>query len=555
MSTHSATYCPEDNKLRLYPAYRLSADEFAKVKRMGFKWAPKQGLFVAGAWSPDREDMLLEMCDGYIGDEDYSPEERAADRAERFSEYGGKRIGEAVNHADTFDAGPTVFGHQSAARAQRQADRHDRHRKHAVNQWQKAEYWQRRTAGVISNALHRSSAPVRRSRLLTLEAELRGVVARYTPPDNPPHIIEQQAYDYSTGKYKHDGAKVHHVWVGPKGRGGRWVELSALDAIKADCERWENHLRLRINYEQMMLANEGGMAAEVKIEPGGWIRADLGRYRKLIEVDGWAQIIKVNRSPATKRVTSVVCLGRDLYGYCDPEKQNKVRELVIDIQRQGENAYRAPTDEEREQFATATKERKAKAKASKPKAPPLINPTEEHAQRLQDIWNEQARKESTRCTTMSEVVRMTQAEYSARSKGSYASFETVEITEKLNRFDRRGAGRVVVFKVRKASGKGSDFYAADRVIVITDKPQTPIPWDDVAEIAESMPTVESVTETLPRLYEMQHNANLRTANQKEYDELLDNARYVGYGYRDSTSQFGLTDAGMEAYKQLKLQTT
>ena len=37
---HSATYSPEDNKLRLYPACRLDADEYAKVKAAGFIWAP-----------------------------------------------------------------------------------------------------------------------------------------------------------------------------------------------------------------------------------------------------------------------------------------------------------------------------------------------------------------------------------------------------------------------------------------------------------------------------------------------------------------------------------
>lgn len=545
---HSATYSPEDNKLRLYPACRLDNETYQRVKSAGFKWAPKQEIFVAPSWSPSREDLLLELCE-YIGDEDYSPEERAADRAERFAGYQDKRFAEANGFADTFDAGPPALGHQSAARAERQASRHDRNRTRAVCQWQKAEYWQRRTEGVIANALHKSSAPVRRGRLLALEAELRGVVARYTPADNPPSIMDQQAYCWHTHSYKYDGAKVPHVWVGPKGRGGRWVELSALDTIKADCERWENHLRLRISYEKRMLENEGGMASEADIEPGGWIRADLGRYKKLISVDGWAQVIKVNKSPVTKRVTSVVCLGRDLYGYCDPEKQQKIREIVVEVQRSGKDAYRAPTDEEREQFAKAIKDRKAKEKASKPKTPPLINPTDADAIRLQAIWNEQARAASARCTTDSEIYRMTQEEYSARSKGNHASFETVEITEKLNRRNRRSAGTEVVFKIRKASGKASDFYAADRVIIITDKPQKPIPWDAAADIAASKPTIESVTLTLPELVElMRTTANW---NSERLKSLLDDARYVGYAYRDSSTQFGLTDKGKAAFQAIQ----
>jgi hypothetical protein len=77
--TMTATYSPEDNKLRLYSLHRLDDETYQQVKKAGFKWAPKQELFVAPAWTPAREDLLLELC-GEIEDEDYSPEERSADR-------------------------------------------------------------------------------------------------------------------------------------------------------------------------------------------------------------------------------------------------------------------------------------------------------------------------------------------------------------------------------------------------------------------------------------------------------------------------------------------
>ena len=101
------------------------------------------------------------------------PEDRAADRAERFGEYRDKRTDEATGHADRFDAGPHVHGFQSQARADRSAARHDRIGTYAVDAWSKAEYWQRRTAGVISHALHVSSPGVRMGRIKTIEAELR----------------------------------------------------------------------------------------------------------------------------------------------------------------------------------------------------------------------------------------------------------------------------------------------------------------------------------------------------------------------------------------------
>ena len=54
MATFTATYSPEDNKLRLYASSRLDADLYARVKAAGFSWAPKQELFYAPAWSPSR---------------------------------------------------------------------------------------------------------------------------------------------------------------------------------------------------------------------------------------------------------------------------------------------------------------------------------------------------------------------------------------------------------------------------------------------------------------------------------------------------------------------
>ena len=52
--TLNATYSPEDNKLRLYPLSRLPKELYERVRAAGFIWAPKQELFVAPAWTPDR---------------------------------------------------------------------------------------------------------------------------------------------------------------------------------------------------------------------------------------------------------------------------------------------------------------------------------------------------------------------------------------------------------------------------------------------------------------------------------------------------------------------
>ncbi|MEM1154185.1 MAG: DUF3560 domain-containing protein, partial [Pseudomonadota bacterium] len=57
-----ATYSAEDNKLRLYASERLDEALYARVKAAGFRWAPKQNLFVAPAWSPEREDLCIELA-------------------------------------------------------------------------------------------------------------------------------------------------------------------------------------------------------------------------------------------------------------------------------------------------------------------------------------------------------------------------------------------------------------------------------------------------------------------------------------------------------------
>ncbi|ECO1759597.1 hydrolase, partial [Salmonella enterica] len=67
--SYRATYSPDDNKLRLYAAERLDDETYQKIHAVGFRWAPKQALFVAPAWTPAREDVLLSLA-GDIEDDD-----------------------------------------------------------------------------------------------------------------------------------------------------------------------------------------------------------------------------------------------------------------------------------------------------------------------------------------------------------------------------------------------------------------------------------------------------------------------------------------------------
>lgn len=523
-----ATYEPESNKLRIYPEgvrvdSVLDETEYAAFKAAGYKWAAKQECFVAPSWNPAAEDWALELCED-IEDEDYSAEERAADRAERFGNYRDKRRAEAGESADTFDNGPQAFGHQNRSRAERQARRHDRHRFNAINQWNKAEYWQTRTAGVIRNALHKSKPAVRRERILRLEAEQRKheksraeYAKRFAAWQ---HVLTLEGLDSPvinartetfigisndstpTAKFAYSLASVGHCWgeykhprkdksssiyslmtdpqdpITAREAAELWLE-NASDPSDPDTNsaRWSRHYELRLSYENAMLENEGGKAADVEMEVGGWI--------------GKHQIHGVNKSPVTGRVVSVKLMAPKPWYRGEGEAPLTLQSF--NVERLGAEVYRAPTDEEREQFAKSTKERKAAAKASKPAAPSLINPTDEDAERLQALWNEHGAELYARHVRYGEyeptkIVRLTQAQYSAQSKGSYSSFETIEVCEngfRPRRWDgnKEATNPPVAFKIRKRYGAGNFTGKADAVVIITDKPQKPLPlnWEAVLD--------------------------------------------------------------------------
>ncbi len=519
---NTATYSPEDNKLRLYVG-RVPRDEYLKLKAEGWTSTPKQSCDFVATWTPGRRNTCLEYAD-LIEDEDQSPEDRAADRAERFSGYLDKRLGEAGALADKFESGPSSFGFQSQAKADRTASRHDRIAGHACDAWSKAEYWQQRTAGVIAHALYSSRPDVRMGRIKTIEAELRALESNYTPNESAGEIMQ-------TGK---DGTQVPFVWAGHS-RGGYWVEKSRLDAIRQGSEEWRQHLAFRIAYENQMLEAQGGRAAFVEMEVGGWV--------------GSHQIRKVNKSNATGRVVSVavaVTSNLDKWGN-KLEGGPKTRMQVITVERMSSDIYRAPSDEDR--AALVAQKKAEKASAPKVEACPLINPTDEDAERLQAIWN--TLKSISYEREPAKVLRITQAQYSANSKGSYARVEAKFLSpggkEPRSRYGQQLENAIC--KVRFSS------YA---VIIITDKPQKPLPpelFNDPTEarlaIVQDQARELMTIDTLLR-GSMKNTGDLITPEQRELFTL---ARLVGYAYEDSLSQRGTTPKFYEWAKANGLYAT
>lgn len=524
--SYEATYCPEDDKLRLYVG-RVPREEYNFLRAEGWTSTPKQseagqGEFSA-VWTPGREATALQYA-GFIGDEDTPPTERAADRAERFGGYMEKRADEAGQHADRYEGQPAAHGFQNERKAKRAAARHDRIGDRATDQWSKAEYWQRRTAGVIQHALYKSSPAVRMGRIKTLEAELRKNEADHEKYAQQYHKIVKWSED--PGKlveaiaarfYGGDTARAEEVVCDEVQGYGKHVNPAApcgepayrSEHLKSEnpptvadyiarylkthahpdtCKRpWRDHLVLRLSYENQMLEAQGGRAAIVEMEVGGFI--------------GNHQITKVTKSPATGRVVSVEFEHMsDTNQYGRPWSDGKgprMLKTLINIERMGSNIYRPPTDEERAAYAAKVADvKKAKAKAAKEKAAkgencPLINPTDEDAERLQAMLNEQYMADFTRRhgaqskyytpKPPAKVQRITQAVYSANSGGTYSKAETrglcangVLEDKHSNMWTSAGAARAkargpALCKIRVTG------YEPEIVLVIIDKPQKPLP--------------------------------------------------------------------------------
>lgn len=308
MQKLTATYSPEDNKLRLYTVHRLDADTYARMHAAGFRFAPKQDLFVAPAWTPEREDLLMELC-GEIGDEDTSLVDRAEQRADRFQDYSESRARDYAAARNAVAAitehiplgQPILVGHHSEKRARKDAERIEKGLERAVRMWDTAEYWQRRAAGALRAAKYKERPDVRHRRIKSLEADKRkqeriiaeaktflklwqgaevsfdraAKIAAHCPvsgcfpldkyPRNPP--ASQYEGPMSLYSALTDGV-INAVQA-------REIAVRALTARIERPRRWIAHYENRIAYERAMLDEQGGLAAaSFDIQPGGHVLVD-----------------------------------------------------------------------------------------------------------------------------------------------------------------------------------------------------------------------------------------------------------------------------------------
>lgn len=373
MQEYRATYSPDDNKLRLYASCRLDAETYAKVSRAGFKWAPKQNLFVAPAWTPGREDLLIALA-GEIGDEDNTLFDRQEERAERFGNYSEKRASESEQTLSYVDAlassvplgQPILVGHHSERKARNHAKKIENGMQKAVMLFERAEYWEERAEASLRHAKYKELPEVRYRRIKRIQADLRKAEKEIANAEKFTKLWRSENLDpkmarvischdrisacFSLEKYPRPPEKSQYE--------GRTSLYSALEDeiitfqqardIAIPChertinhyQRWATHYRNRLSYEQAMLAENGGVITCTQdFQVGG----------EVLSRGEWLKIIRINKSNG--EVSSVETPCYSFLGYGGTIK------ITVDRIKD----YKAPTAEE------------AKVARAAAKRPPIVN--------------------------------------------------------------------------------------------------------------------------------------------------------------------------------------
>jgi len=176
--TCTASYSPEDNKLRIYASERLNKDLYNLFRSTGYGWAPKQKLFYA-VWTPTREKLAIKMA-GVIDDEQMTLAERAEFRAERFKQYQVNRANDSEHAMSEYEnlrgdssviASSDNWRHQR--KAQKKADKIERLGQRAIGMWETSEYWESRISRVLGNPDRLGNTITRVNRIKKLEKEKR----------------------------------------------------------------------------------------------------------------------------------------------------------------------------------------------------------------------------------------------------------------------------------------------------------------------------------------------------------------------------------------------
>jgi hypothetical protein len=277
----TATYSPEDNKIRLYSSTRLDAETYARVKEAGFKWAPKQELFVAPKWTPAREDLAAELA-GDIEPEEMTLAERAAMKAERLEALAAKRHGQAKSLAARADdlsqafymGQPILIGHHSERKARKTQERMHAAMTNANKAEKAANHWLYRANGVEWFANMKNCDRTRANRIKTLLAELRDLQRGINDAHKAIEYWQQfQTPERIIWAIEHLNGDTLGI---PWGTYSKREEIADLVEFRAQCianlqaridgpnrRRWIDHILNRLAFERSMLGDVPRFAGEL----------------------------------------------------------------------------------------------------------------------------------------------------------------------------------------------------------------------------------------------------------------------------------------------------
>lgn len=275
----TATYSPEDNKLRLYASSRLDSETFERVKAAGYRWAPKQELFVAPAWSCAREDLALELA-GEIEPEEMTLAERAQAKADRLDAIADKRAAQASAYSrranelsQAFYMGqPILVGHHSERKARKTQEKMHSAMDQAAKAHNAIGYWQYRAESVERHANYKNDPRVRARRIKTLLAELRDLQRSINSAHKALDLWEKmQTAEQIAAFLGHSASLARFGMWGEVDKGERdpfEAKAAVMDGCRAIIEgpnraRWINHTLNRLAYERDMLGDVPRYTGEI----------------------------------------------------------------------------------------------------------------------------------------------------------------------------------------------------------------------------------------------------------------------------------------------------
>lgn len=472
-----ATYSVEDNKLRLYSSERLDADTYARVKAAGFTWAPKQGLFVAPAWTPEREDLCVALA-GDIEAEQTTLAERATAKAARLDQIAGNRDRDAIHHfrradelSERFSGGqPILIGHHSERRARGDQEKLHRTMSHGVEAQRTAAFFRQRATAVERHVNTLNHDRTRARRVGRLKAELRRVQRMITEAylyrsewmDAREVLLQIQDPRLATEEFSRylqqqtfNSYPEHSLLASYD---ANTITLASLLDTMVDRfdraynssrqQRWVIHLVNRIAYEQSCLPAIKPFTGPLTDTVLKAFARDFGAHKP-----GAKRL-----DDATWSLYSIAPLPQIIGdGHSESLTENAWLERFVEL------GYAVP-------------EKRSRAQA--PSLPPLINPSLEEAERLQAQWHAARQgNDSIGDKNPLPVVSLTQAEFT-RQKGHYSS--RVDIVElccngQVRRPYIGGRSNPERGVVRVRIYQAPALFADYQVVHLSDKPARALP--------------------------------------------------------------------------------